>query len=350
MNVAALDIGGANLKAAHTAGGARSVPFEVWRHPERLSEAIEGVLRQLPPYGLLAVTMTAELCDCFATKREGVLSILEAARRASGAVAPAAPLKVFRLDEKLADLEAAAAEPLLCASANWLALAVFAGTLVHRGRAVAADTGSTTTDLVPLKGGVPVPGGKSDAERLLACELVYTGVRRTPVVAVTDQLPYHDRSCPLAAELFATMLDAYLLTGDIPESPRAGFSTADGREATRARARDRLARMLCADRETFDEDDALRAARFLAAVQEKKVRQALLQVAERLGGPFEGAVVAGEGEFVLRRAIHRLWPRCEIIAFSERMGSEASRAACAHALARIAEDPGKYLGRSGGAR
>jgi hypothetical protein len=303
--------------------------------------------------------MTAELCDCFPTKREGVLSVLEAVAKAAAPAAPAAAIRVFRLDGKLVDLEAARAEPLAAASANWMALAIYGATLLPRGRGVVADTGSTTTDIVPARNGALAPGGKTDAERLLIGELVYTGVRRTPVLAVADRLPYHDRSCPVAAELFATMIDAYLMTGDISEDPSElggpGFAaasrpTADGRVATRARARDRLARMVCADRETFDEGDALAAARFLAATQEKKVRQALLQVAEKLGGPFEGAVVAGEGEFLLRRAIHRLWPRCEIVPLSERIGPDASRSACAYALVKITEDPAKFALKMGNAR
>ena len=350
MNIAAIDVGGANLKASHTSGATRFAPFEVWRQPERLAEALEAVLKALPPYDLLAVTMTAELCDCFQTKREGVLRVLEAAREASGRAAPEKPLKVFRIDGRLVDLDAARAEPLASASANWMALALFGQGLLPRGRGVVADTGSTTTDIVPVRDGAAVPGGKTDAERLLIGELVYTGVRRTPVLAVTDHLPYHARSCPVAAELFATMLDAYLLTGDLPEAPPGSGSpgaTADGRAVSREHAHDRMARMVCADRETFDQDDALAAARFLVAAQEKKVRQALLQVAERLGGPLEGAVVSGEGEFVLRRAIHRIWPRCEIVAFSERFGADASRAACAHALARIALEPAKHHLKTG---
>jgi (4-(4-[2-(gamma-L-glutamylamino)ethyl]phenoxymethyl)furan-2-yl)methanamine synthase len=146
------------------------------------------------------------------------------------------------------------------------------------------------------------------------------------------------------------MLDAYLLTRDIPEDPQpptaTGASTADGRAATRQNARDRLARMLCADRETFDDEEALTAARFLVAAQERRVRQGLLQVAERLGGPIEAAVVAGEGEFVLRRAIHRIWPRAEVIPVSERVSPEASLSACAHALAQIAENPARFLPKS----
>jgi len=68
------------------------------------------------------------------------------------------------------------------AAANWLALATYAGRLAPRGPAVLLDVGSTTTDVIPLQDGTPVPRGRTDPERLESKELVYTGVRRTPLV------------------------------------------------------------------------------------------------------------------------------------------------------------------------
>src|SRR2546423_612638 len=76
-------------------------------------------------------------------------------------------------------------------------------------------------------------------------ELVYAGVRRTPVLAVTRQ---SFGGSALAAEWFATMLDVYLLRGDLPEAAD-DCRTADGRPATVACAHARLARMRCADHE-----------------------------------------------------------------------------------------------------
>ena len=44
--------------------------------------------------------------------------------------------------------------------------------------------GSTTTDLVPIVGGRVAARGYTDAERLAAGELVYTGATRTFLMAV----------------------------------------------------------------------------------------------------------------------------------------------------------------------
>jgi len=352
VRTAALDIGGAAIKAAEAGGVAFSLPFEVWRNPSGLSEAIETALRRLQPFDRLALTMTAELCDSFGTKREGVLAVLEAAEAARLRLAPESEARIFTIDGGLVDLETARAEPLACAAANWLALAIFAAReMGDADRGLAADAGSTTTDIVATRRGGPIPEGKTDTARLLAAELVYTGVRRTPVFAVADRLPYRGRECPLAAELFATMLDAYLLTGDIAESQGFGHPpTADGRPATCSCARDRLARMICADRESFDEGDALAAARFLACEQARRVQAALERVAAGLDGPPEAAVISGEGEFLLRRAVAGLWPSCRLLSFSKRWGTEASKAACAFALARFPSGWGSERPRGSGGR
>src|SRR5437763_5240199 len=91
--VLGLDIGGANLKAAHSGGPARLRPFSLWKQPDRLADELSALIADWPPFEQLAVTMTGELCDCFATRREGVLHILAAVER----VAPV-PVAVWHLD------------------------------------------------------------------------------------------------------------------------------------------------------------------------------------------------------------------------------------------------------------
>ena len=85
---------------------------------------------------------------------------------------------------------------------------------------------------------------------------MYAGVRRTPVCALAAELPWRGGTTGLSAELFATTLDIYLTLGEIREDPN-DHATADGRPATVDAARDRLARMVGADREGFSAEDAL---------------------------------------------------------------------------------------------
>jgi probable H4MPT-linked C1 transfer pathway protein len=273
--------------------------------------------------------MTGELCDCFTTKREGVLAILEAVE----AAAESAPILIWRTDGKFVGLAEARKSPLLCAAANWLALAIYAGRFALHGGGLLIDIGSTTTDIVPLWDGVPVPSARNDTDRLRCGELVYTGVRRTPVCALMG--------ADGAAELFATTLDINLILGLIAEN-EADCDTADGRPATRAAALARLARMKCADVESITDVDLVHLARSVANKQRLDVQTALRAVRSRLPGDVARVVISGSGEFLAREALRNIVEnsRVPVVSLTSEFGAKASEAACAYALMRIAEEMG----------
>src|SRR5262249_8238736 len=131
VRVLGLDVGGANLKAAHSSGTCRSRPFALWKNPAALPDSLRELLHGLPDADLLAVTMTGEPCDCFATKREGVRCILDAVVQAAGA----RTVRVWHNDGRLTDAATARETPLTVAAANWLALATFAGRFAPTGPA-----------------------------------------------------------------------------------------------------------------------------------------------------------------------------------------------------------------------
>lgn len=327
----ALDIGGANLKAAHSTGEICSVPFEVWRRSGELASALAGLSGAFPPFDRIAVTMTAELCDCFETKAEGVRSVIQAVEQGI----PGRPISVWGTDGRFHEPEEIRRLPGLAEASNWLALAVVAAMLVPEDAGVLIDIGSTTADLIPLSRGRVAARGRTDTDRLQAGELVYAGVRRTPVCALATELPFRGTPTGLAAELFATTHDIFLTLGDIGPDP-AAVSTADGRPATPAHARDRLARMIGADRETFSEDDAASISRSLERILMDRLVRSAEQACRATIGPPRFAVIAGTGEFLANRLARRLLgPDGHILALSVAWGPEASGAACAYALIRI---------------
>src|SRR4051812_9527980 len=92
------DVGGANIKIARidprtpAAPAAIEQPFPLWRDFNRLPsmlaalagrivEAGDGASHDAPP-AAMAITMTAELADCFATKRDGVAFVVGAFEQA----------------------------------------------------------------------------------------------------------------------------------------------------------------------------------------------------------------------------------------------------------------------------
>ncbi len=192
------------------------------------------------------------------------------------------------------------------------------------------DIGSTTTDVIPILGGKPVPEGKTDYDRLFTNELLYTGVRRTPLCAVTNWMT--------AAELFATTLDAYLLLELIPED-QDDCDTADGRPATIARAYARLARMYCGDVETIPAEIMEALAEDVRNQQQVQIRHCIKQVAKRLQLLEKGVgirlIVSGAGEFLARQVV-TAFPDISgdrLISLNDELGPAVSACAPAYAVA-----------------
>ena len=325
-----LDVGGANLKAATPDGRAASVPFALWKQPDRLPAALADLVAKFPDAAGLAATMTGELCDCYETKRQGVNAILDAAEHA----AAGRPVRVWGTSGAFVDVPTARRDYLTVAAANWHALATFAGRFAPDDGGLLIDIGSTTTDIIPLLHGDPHTTGRTDWVRLLTGELVYAGVRRTPVSALLGV-----RVC---AELFATTQDVYVVLGRLPETPD-DTGTADGRPLTRDYSLARLARMLGGDRETVTESEIIGLANSVDKLLLGHIAESTRRV--YFGPPNPPAlrtvIVAGAGEFLARR-IPPLVPGAEtaerLVSLHHELGPTVSACAPAYAVAVLAAE------------
>jgi probable H4MPT-linked C1 transfer pathway protein len=237
--------------------------------------------------------MTAELSDVFRTKREGVGFVLDAVEAVSRA-----PVGVFTTAGEFIDPDAARARPLDVAASNWMATAQLVGRSVPD--ALLVDVGSTTADVVPVVGGRVAAVGRTDPERLLADELVYTGVVRTNVAATVRRVPLRGGQCPVASELFAVSGDVHVLRGSLAPHEYTG-PTPDGRPPTAEFAAERLARVVCADREMLSAEEIRAIADAVADAQVAEVAAAIARVAGRIGRPLP-AITTGLGRFLARRA------------------------------------------------
>ena len=333
MSVLGLDIGGANLKAAHADGTARSVGFPLWRTPELLAQQLDELIGSFAPCTHLAVTMTGELADCFATKAEGVRAIVEATRRAGGNRL----LGIWSTAGRFLTPAEAIAQPMLVAAANWHALATLVAQQQAPATGVLIDIGSTTTDLIPFRVGRPYSMGLTDLGRMQSQELIYAGVERTPLSAISSVIPFRGNPVRVAAELFATSRDVYLLRGDLPEDPD-DCATADGRPATRAAARERIGRMLCADREELTLDEVEQLAEAWVDAQLQLTRSALEAVLNRLNEPCAVVVTSGAGEFLAKRVVASIAALAGAHCWSWRnhYGPQQATAACAAAVMYLA--------------
>jgi len=332
-DVLALDIGGANIKAADGTGWTHAEPFAMWLEAPRLADALTRIIRDAAPQRVVA-TMTGEIADCFRTRAEGVAHIAGAVAAAADACGGGSP-GIYRLDGRIVSVDDAVADPLGVAASNWHAVARLAASFVPDRRALLVDIGSTTADLVPLAAGRPAPVASDDAGRMMSGELVYTGVERTPVAAIVRTLPHRGLRRPVAGERFAESRDAWLLLGSLDEDP-ASRETADGGPFTRDAARVRFARQMLVEPCEVTAVDAERAAAWIAAAQARLVARAASRVADACGGPPDVIVFSGHGERLARLAVDRLGWRVTAVSLPEIAGREVSRSAPAHALALIA--------------
>jgi probable H4MPT-linked C1 transfer pathway protein len=331
------DIGGANLKAVMLAVEGQAIqalcrPFPLWKQPDKLTETLAALVASFPPATVWAVTMTGELCDCFPSRREGVSAILDAVERVAGAI----PVWVWTTTGQFVTPAVARQQALRVASANWHALATAAARrFAPRGSALLCDIGSTTTDLIPILEGQPCPYGWTDAERLRSHELVYRGVRRTPLCVLMPE-----RTC---AEWFATTLDLFLILGDLP-ADATDTNTADGRPATLPEAYARLARLFGTDSEMVHAEALLHLAAPLLQRLEQELTGALTQVCQQndwVRWP-DVILLSGSGEFLARRIIRRFiqmhphQPPPLSVSLTEQLGSQLSAAAPAWAVAELA--------------
>jgi len=302
------DLGGAHLKAATVDRSGkvlwvRQLPCTLWLGMEHLDRAVTDVLEEQPDARRHAVTMTGELTDFFRNRAQGVSCILNSfgKRVPTGRTLVYAGLSGFFTPQR------AAKSPDAVASVNWAASAQLVATRVPD--ALFVDIGSTTTDIVPIRDGKLAVRGHSDFERLACEELVYTGIVRTPVMALAERIPFEGNWIAPMAEHFATTADVYRLTGELAEGADQLPAADNGGKTVRDSAR-RLARMIGRDLESAPLSAWRQCARHLADLQLGKMGQVCERVLSRAEIPERAPLVgAGVGRFLVKKLAARFGRR-----------------------------------------
>lgn len=336
MSWLGIDVGGANLKVANTNGFATEQFFPLWQRPMELAGAVADLLSFAPQWDQLAVTMTGELADCYTSKAEGVAAITAAVLNA----AEEKPVKMYTTrgsfvsaDDLLDDCEKQGQLWQSVAAANWHAIATgVAKRFMPQGLLV--DIGSTTTDLIPISDGQVASECVTDTDRLVARQLLYQGCDRTPVCAIADTLPYRGKQCGVAAELFATVGDAMLLLDKQPEQLER-TDTADGKPRTKIFARQRMARMLCADLATFDQADGEAVSHEVVRLLQQQLSEAVRSVNGE--DSVERVVLSGGGAWLAEEPIAKCLPSARVFSLADEIGAAESKCAGSEAVAFLAE-------------
>jgi probable H4MPT-linked C1 transfer pathway protein len=351
MNVIGWDIGGVHLKAARIEDDRvvdavqLAAPLRAGLEP--LVRALDQAKARMGRADCQAVTMTAELADTFASRAEGVERIVALAARAlPGRVTLYAGRAGF------VPLEAASRHVSDVASANWHASAALVAR--RRANALFIDVGSTTTDIVPVAGGKIVAQAYTDAERLAAGELVYTGLVRGFVMATATRAPFAGAWTPLVNENFATMADVHRILGALPDGADQ-MATADGREKTFEASRIRLARMVGRDAAEAADADWECLARWFAEAQTRAIADAAMLVLSRGNLPPETTVIGtGIGTHLIEEVARRVGRECvpfeTLLHVAPQARGVASQCAPAAALGLLAAATLDRLELSGAAK
>jgi probable H4MPT-linked C1 transfer pathway protein len=350
------DIGGVNTKVARLdsdgAVAARSYPYELQRDPAALvpllARAAREILADRGPArpgvrGAVgahavgahavgahavtahAVTMTAELSQFFRTKREGVGFVLDAL----AAAFPDGTVRAYAVDGRFLDAAAARRDPLAVAASNWAATARLVARAVPD--AILVDVGTTTTDVIPIVGGRIAARGRTDPDRLREGELLYLGALRTPVEAIVHRVPFGGGMAGVSAEGFALAGDVHVWRGALDPACYT-VPTPDGRPATRDFAGERLARVVCADREMLDADGVTAIADFVADAQVARIVDAVSRLRDRHAG-ITAAVVTGLGDFLAAAAAARAG--LHLLPLPEALGGAPAQCSAAAAAALL---------------
>lgn len=299
LKIIGWDIGGAHLKAVllDEEGGvlaAKQLTCPLWQGLHQLEQAIAQALKLFSQTEVRhVVTMTGELADIFINRSDGVIQISNCLKQQLGPdvrfyAGGSGFVKVDAVEQHISEI----------ASANWHLSASYAANIFTHGLLI--DIGSTTTDIIPFSASKPVNQGFTDAERMRLSELVYTGVVRTPVMAVTQSVKFCGQEYWVAAEHFATTSDIYRVTGELAASNDMA-TTADGADKSVGASMRRLARMIGHDKEDAADADWTEFAHALRECHLKQLAKAINTVLNHAHiAPSTPFVGAGSGSFLVK--------------------------------------------------
>ncbi len=284
MKIAGFDIGGANTDVAvvdfDESGNIVAVEtafiyLPMWTKKDMLTDALNNILgSNRDKIEAVGVSMTAELVDAYKTKKEGVLDI---AQKSEATFAKKVPMGFIGLNGVM-DISELRKDPMNAAAANWIATAPLAAKI--DANCILIDTGSTTTDIIPIKNGEECAMGRSDLERLKTGELVYSGTLRTNIAALVEKVPLDGLMMRVASELFAVTADIHMVLGNISKEEYTS-DTMDGAGKSIEECMRRISRVVCADLDTLNPDEIIVIAEYVYSTQVERISEALLEVSVR---------------------------------------------------------------------
>ena len=324
--ITAWDIGGAHLKVAQcTQQGELHQVFELpcplWQGIDQLEKAMGAALKNLKHAAHVnAITMTGELVDIFPNRQAGVAAIIECVET----LLNDHHCQIYAGTHGWLTPKEACADWQNVASLNWHASAAYTANQIKQGLFI--DVGSTTSDIIAIDAHQVQTQAYTDYQRQANSELHYTGVIRTPLIAIAHTVPFDNKVIRIAAEVFATSGDCWSITGQLDPNHIQDHSS-DGQSWQKEDCIRRLARLLGTDAYQFPEQNWLTLAKWFTQQQAQQLQQACQDVLSHHNAITAQAPIigAGIGRFMARECAKQL--DRQYIDFSELTTPHSSQAA-----------------------
>ena len=201
-----IDIGGAHFKVIGL-NEKKSVCFAeyrkcyVWKGLDNLRKEIDYTNSlNLKKDTSCGITMTAELCDNFKNKKDGVIEISELCKKLNCDYS-------FYTNKKKNFSKNISKDYKNLISMNWHSIGKFFSKKFEN--LIVVDFGSTTTDFVCIKNSKIINGGLNDFTRLSNKEMYYSGIIRTPLFGLQHEVSLKEKKYYIVPELFSNTSDIY---------------------------------------------------------------------------------------------------------------------------------------------
>jgi len=316
FTILGFDIGGANIKVVKLKFVRNKREIEVLREyfplwlkgrndlENKLQELRSKLLPDEDNY-IIITCMTAELCDIYDDKSDGVLHVVNSVENV---FYDSKGNYYVNVHGKLITYDDVVNNPLQIAAANWAASVWLIERLCKN--CILIDIGSTTTTIIPVINGKAHILGFNDPDKIKYGEILYIGTLRTNIVEFIDKVPYKGFLIDICRERFSTIADVHLILGNISENEYT-TETADGKGKSFEECIRRLCRIVCSSTELMNIYEVIELARYIYEVQLFKLTQVVYQIRSRIASmginPDEFILVsAGIGEFIVKEIGRRI--------------------------------------------
>ena len=289
------DIGGANTKiclfdSEYNVIDVINENIKIWENFENLKFLFVKINNDYHKYEISNfITITAESCDNFSERNDGILKILELCNNFMIG-------KTFYFSNEGVYLSYHDAKllPHKLFSTNWMLTLNFLNSSSDID--VIIDIGSTTTDVIYKN--MSIHNNIDDYQRLQNNTLIYIGAIRTPLSMVIENVIYKGLKTPLINEVYATTGDIFNITNDV-DFRNTNYKGADGKSFTKKNSLIRLSRNIGFDYSDNNDLYLLETAKKIKKLIIDKIFIYLKNVVDiKLKNSMVSSI--GEGKFIIQ--------------------------------------------------